>query len=454
MDVAAPAPAPVAVRAPPAAPVPSLSSVSPVPLADLPPFDQVLDGAERDAYLSDSTQRHHLNDQPFIRKAMGQFVRWQANSKYQICTNCKARVFVNYPAPSHLRGPIYYCFRCQSSKKRCKFGPLNNMDPGPVPPELQGLTQLEEMLISRGNPIMRIYTRPGGQHGYRGHVLSLSQNIKDFARRLPHDVQDLAVLVVRRPTTNNQFVDLKVRRQRVLDALLWLRNHNPLYSDIQIDQARVASLPLDGQVDVPAIDAEAPADIEPVLPHVPPPPSDDYGQDEFFLPLGEDVPLQRESVMQALNSDDDSSATAGAGVAIPPRVPSATAAGSSSSAATASAAASAPIPWPAVSDDPYDEFQTPHLASLCFPTLFPTGKGDFTFRGRRHEVSEKDALNYLMCFHDSRFATHPRFPFFALNPSPASSGALPITLLYSIESNGCPPDHGRFAGATQRWNSQ
>ena len=35
------------------------------------------------------------------------------------------------------------------------------MIPSPVPHELQNLTQIEEMLIARALPIMRVYIKPG-----------------------------------------------------------------------------------------------------------------------------------------------------------------------------------------------------------------------------------------------------------------------------------------------------
>ena len=38
------------------------------------------------------------------------------------------------------------------------------MIPSAVPKELQGLTQIEEMLISCALPIMKVYVKPGGQH--------------------------------------------------------------------------------------------------------------------------------------------------------------------------------------------------------------------------------------------------------------------------------------------------
>ena len=72
------------------------------------------------------------------------------------------------------------------------------MDPGLVPQQLQGLTQVDEMLIARVCPIMSVYWKHGGQRGYRGHVLNLPQDIQSFLNRLPSCVSDLPILVVRR----------------------------------------------------------------------------------------------------------------------------------------------------------------------------------------------------------------------------------------------------------------
>lgn len=40
------------------------------------------------------------------------------------------------------------------------------MVPSPVPPELRGLTQIEEMLIARALPLIRVYLKLGGKREY------------------------------------------------------------------------------------------------------------------------------------------------------------------------------------------------------------------------------------------------------------------------------------------------
>ena len=59
------------------------------------------------------------------------------------------------------------------------------MKPSPVPRELQGLSQTDEMLIACALPVMRIYIKPGGQRGYSGHCINLPQNVEELASSLP-----------------------------------------------------------------------------------------------------------------------------------------------------------------------------------------------------------------------------------------------------------------------------
>lgn len=54
------------------------------------------------------------------------------------------------------------------------------MDPGIVPPCLQEMTQVEEMLIAHACPIMSVSHKHGGQRGYKGHVLNLPQDVQGF----------------------------------------------------------------------------------------------------------------------------------------------------------------------------------------------------------------------------------------------------------------------------------
>ena len=91
----------------------------------------------------------------------------------------------------------YVCSRCSRDKSVPKeFSQENSMIPFPVPKELQGLTQFEEMLIARAFPVMHVYTKPrDGQKSYKGHVITLPQDVQQLADVLPQCPQELPVIV-------------------------------------------------------------------------------------------------------------------------------------------------------------------------------------------------------------------------------------------------------------------
>ena len=74
------------------------------------------------------------------------------------------------------------------------------MDPGSVPAELQGLSEVEELLIARAFPIMSIYStvNTGVNADTRDNVLNLPQDIQGFLNSLPANLSDLPILVIRK----------------------------------------------------------------------------------------------------------------------------------------------------------------------------------------------------------------------------------------------------------------
>src|SRR6185436_6189817 len=116
--------------------------------------------------------------------------------------------------------------------------------PGNVPEELQGLTQIEEMLIAQIFPVVLIYCLRGGQYAYRGNVINFLQDVLEFTTRLSRHPSSLDILVVRRQSANNlAFKDFNVRRVKVFRALHWLKANNRYYADIVIDNEILQSLP-------------------------------------------------------------------------------------------------------------------------------------------------------------------------------------------------------------------
>jgi hypothetical protein len=77
------------------------------------------------------------------------------------------------------------------------------------------------------------------------------------------------------------------------------------------------------------------------------------------------------------------------------------------------AASGDPLPWPPFGL-PLSEYATDGLFTMAFPMLFPLGKAEY-FSPCQKRLELYEWAKHLIRYRDSRFATHPRFRFFALN---------------------------------------
>ena len=266
------------------------------------------------------------------------------------------------------------CSRCSRDKQEPKlYSAANNMDPGSVPPALQGLTQVEEMLISPVMPIMSVYQLPLGQYGYSGHVINLPQDVASFV----HVCLASLMLWLYTEGAAGSHKDFKVRRSRVLQALQWLIENNQHFREISLDHAALAQLPESGEL--PGISAVTlPNDESGTEPDFEQ--SDGHDSEQLSsssVPAAPHQATEREAVEQVVSGEQ---------------------------AAT----------WPPRGDTPLNEFHSEGYMILAFPTLFPTGAADFT-ASRMRPVTLGYYLKHLMMYSDGRFARHPRFRNFALN---------------------------------------
>ena len=354
-------------------------------------------GVSKNEYLHEGGWQNadsSLHEQEFVQNEMHSFHLDQERLEHRQCTTCKEA----WPTRQNLKSETYTCYRCKRDKKSPKkFSAENDMDPGIVPEQLRGLTQVEEMLISRVCPIMRVYRKHGGQRGYKGHVLNLPQDVQSFLNRLPSQVADLPVMVVRRHGADDTHKDFTVRRHRVLEALLWLKTNNPFFKDIEIDRQVIQSLPENGVPDELRYvidDNEPSVHVENEGPPQEPTMSANASVEELilgndstsFIPMRQRQRKDGAAIQDAVNEVD-------------------------------------PLDWPSTEGNVVNEFKTDGLATMAFPTLFPYGKGDPTNRARQHGITLTEAFKHLIKFAEKlkngkfewRFASHPRFPYWALN---------------------------------------
>jgi hypothetical protein len=114
-----------------------------------------------------------------------------------------------------------------------------------VPIQLSCLRDAEKMLIQRISPFVPLHHIKNGVMGLRGHVCAFEQDVNKFVTTLPRSTDDVSLIRVvksmqaeigSKAPTDRTYV---VRKSKVLDALAWLKQFNPLYQDIIIDPTRL-----------------------------------------------------------------------------------------------------------------------------------------------------------------------------------------------------------------------
>jgi hypothetical protein len=154
---------------------------------------------------------------------------------------------------------LQICKHCSHSLARNKlpqFALANQMFLGNCPPELQDLTFIEESIISlcraklcliqlRADEANDDIVPPNTQRGLRGHVIVYPQSPQSVAKKLPPEINDIVtpvcvLFIGSQPPTrdwlNKHTTLLTARADHIRSALLWLKAHNTLYKDIELNE--------------------------------------------------------------------------------------------------------------------------------------------------------------------------------------------------------------------------
>jgi len=112
---------------------------------------------------------------------------------------------------------------------------LRGLWTGPIPEELQDLTSLETSMISIYSPVTKL-TLQGGQyyHAKGGTTYVVVNDLTSIALQLPFMPTQSLIAVLRVSKPNQTQKDYKYRPYYVKRALLWLKQHNFLYKDIDL----------------------------------------------------------------------------------------------------------------------------------------------------------------------------------------------------------------------------
>lgn len=307
------------------------------------------------------------------------------------------------------------------------------------------------MIISPIVPIMSAYRLEGGRLAHKGNVINFKQDVVQLARSLPRRVGELPVVIVRRRNSRspNTFSEFRVRREAIRKWLEVLFAENPSFlalldgEELSWDELSLESLPEDANVadqlktmfedeeesvgtnDVPSNDGsggespdDSPAEDEPR--NAGPEQGstcdlyvDDVEQQGVTRSNTAVQETQDEIVRQALKDHVNAETNEADG-------------GDCNSCdgngGNGKGDEDVSIPWPKQGSEPVNEWATPFLMSLCFPTLFPFGAGDVTNPDRHHEISFSKAVTHYQKYciiRDGKpewpCSDHPRWPHWARN---------------------------------------
>lgn len=290
------------------------------------------------------------------------------NLKWIICDQCNEK-FLS-PGNSNIK--------CLHYENCWQFSGINNMDPGELPPELN-LTFIEERLIARVHPIISVFMlTKGGQYGYKKNVINFSQNVDDFAKELPTKVKDLSsVIIVRKKGQDETYHDFNVCSQKVRDALIWLKNNNPLYKEIIISEENLQTLPENGNVT---------SEIQTI---------DDLRQESINTNITSENTTKEQDIE---NRENDVNHSCIPNTAYPHQ----------------DQQIKSYLDWPQSDSQPIDEYNTPGYIAGAFPSLFAYGKADLR-DPRQTDIKPSYYFRHLLRYKDDRFAKHKTFRFFAYN---------------------------------------
>ena len=297
------------------------------------------------------------------------------------------------------------CSRSLSRHTLPKFALANRLYVGPVPEELKDLTMVEESMIARARAkswIVKLQeleannAAPTAQRGLKGHSIIYPQQPDHVASVLPPAVDEtlayICVIFVGSSALTSTWLrekakPLVVRREKVRNALKWLKANNPLYKNIEISEENLNSLPADDVL---------PYNIEHVV------------ADEAQESLTSRYDNVAESVQQQVSTHFESVVIADVDAHTPAKQLRAAAVHHAKTLGK-------PFVQVAHGPNPVNEFSNVDLFPNLYPTLYPYGCGGFEDKTRAKCISMKAHAKYLFSLRDRRFQKHYSFLFTVFN---------------------------------------
>ncbi len=111
-----------------------------------------------------------------------------------------------------------------------------------IPQELKRLTLAKWLLILRCATFVPSVHLSNGTFALKGHCVTFPQDITQICNELPHRKEQVLVFICYIGHKDSSAVypkSMQVNRQNFINSLLWLKKHNPHYSNITINKSNL-----------------------------------------------------------------------------------------------------------------------------------------------------------------------------------------------------------------------
>lgn len=162
----------------------------------------------------------------------------QTRQQYS-CHKCRIRKDPKYFLRNNLH-PVWYEVSDNGDFIRDEDG--NKVPHYEIPFELKRLSVAEKFLIRRCSNYVPSIHLSNGTFALKGHCVTFPQDISSMCNELPLRKETMVVFIRYLGNKDTCAVypkSLRVNRKHVLEALLWLKKHNPHYSNISIKESNL-----------------------------------------------------------------------------------------------------------------------------------------------------------------------------------------------------------------------
>ena len=140
-------------------------------------------------------------------------------------------------------GSTYICHSCHNTLKSGTIpakSKANFMDLEEIPDELNDLNNLELHTISKRILFMKLVRLPRGkQKGIKGAAVNVPADLGpacNLLPRIPTDAHIISLKLKRKLEYKQAYLHDTIQPEKVITAICYLKNHNPLYADIEINE--------------------------------------------------------------------------------------------------------------------------------------------------------------------------------------------------------------------------